>query len=44
MRSPGQRMPMAHIGIKLSSHTVPAGRVSFDVRNDSSSSLEVLAP
>ena len=35
MRAPGQRMPMAPMGIKLSSHTVPAGMVSFDVRNDS---------
>lgn len=33
--APGQRMPMAHVGIKLSSRTVPAGMVTFDVRNDS---------
>jgi uncharacterized cupredoxin-like copper-binding protein len=28
-------MHMAHMGIKLSSHTVRAGKVSFEVRNDS---------
>lgn len=35
MGAPGQRMPMAPMGIKLSSSTVPAGMVSFEVRNDS---------
>jgi uncharacterized cupredoxin-like copper-binding protein len=35
MGAPGQRMPMAHMGIKVSSRTVPAGLVRFDVRNDS---------
>jgi uncharacterized cupredoxin-like copper-binding protein len=35
MSATGQRLPMAHMGIKLSSHTVAAGLVSFNVRNDS---------
>lgn len=35
MGTPGQRMPAAHMGIKLSSRTVPAGTVTFAVRNDS---------
>jgi len=35
MGAGGQKMPMAHMGIKVSSVTVPAGVVSFDVRNDS---------
>jgi uncharacterized cupredoxin-like copper-binding protein len=35
MGAPGRRMHMAHMGVKLSSNTVPAGMVTFDVRNDS---------
>jgi uncharacterized cupredoxin-like copper-binding protein len=35
MGAGGQKMPMAHMGIKVSSATVAAGVVSFDVRNDS---------
>ena len=31
----GQRMPMAHMGIKTSSDSVRAGVVTFEVKNDS---------
>jgi len=46
MGAGGHAMPMAHMGIKVSSNSVPAGVVSFEVHNASTSMVHemVVAP